>query len=175
MAFKLVIVTLSIIILSSSIIADNKLKIDKIKNNLTKKIIYNSIAWVESKNKVDAKSSDGSVGILQIKPVVITDVNRICKIKNLKNKYTLRDRLSEKKSAEIFWIYQEFYNSDINFNFLSKKDMEKIARKWNGGPKGHRKPQTKKYWKKVSERITYEIKGNNISDSVVKKMNWNLI
>ena len=36
-------------------------------------------------------------------------------------------------------------------------DLEILARKWNGGPKGHEKSATKKYWNKVNKRLKKEI------------------
>jgi len=37
-------------------------------------------------------------------------------------------------------------------------DMEIIARKWNGGPNGHKKRATKHYWKKVSKFVYQDLK-----------------
>ena len=130
---------------------------------IMKDLLYSSIVWVESKGNANAKSKDGSVGIIQIKPVMVKEVNRICKIRGLDKKFTLADRKNPSKSAEMFWIYQEFYNPGINRDSLSKEDMEIMARKWNGGPEGHRKKATKKYWKKVSKRVTVELEERNLA------------
>ena len=128
-----------------------------------KDVLYSSIVWVESKGNTNAKSRDGSVGIIQIKPVMVKEVNRICKIKGIDKRFTLADRKNPRKSAEMFWIYQEFYNPDLNRDSLSKHDMEIMARKWNGGPEGHRKKATKKYWKKVSKRLNIELEERNLA------------
>ena len=131
---------------------------------IMKDVLYSSIVWVESKGNANAKSKDGSVGIIQIKPVMVKEVNRICKIQGLDKKFTLADRKNPEKSAEMFWIYQEFYNPDINKDSLSKEDMEIMARKWNGGPNGHKKKATKKYWRKVSKRLNIELEERNLAD-----------
>ena len=133
------------------------------KGEVLKDVLYSSIVWVESKGNANAKSRDGSVGIVQIKPVMVKEVNRICKIKGIDKRFTLADRKNTAKSAEMFWIYQEFYNPDLNRDSLSKEDMEIMARKWNGGPEGHRKKGTKKYWRKVSKRVQVELEDRNLA------------
>jgi hypothetical protein len=130
---------------------------------IMKDVLYSSIVWVESKGNANAKSRDGSVGIIQIKPVMVKEVNRICKIRGIDKKFTLADRKSPAKSAEMFWIYQEFYNPDLNRDSISKHDMEIMARKWNGGPNGHIKRGTKKYWRKVSKRVSIELEDRNLA------------
>ena len=131
---------------------------------IMKDVLYSSIVWVESKGNANAKSRDGSVGIIQIKPVMVKEVNRICKIKGLDKKFTLADRKNPNKSEEMFWIYQEFYNPDLKRDSLSKSDLEMMARKWNGGPNGHKKKATKKYWRKVSKRLNIELEERNLAD-----------
>jgi len=133
------------------------------KGEVLKDVLYSSIVWVESKGNANAKSRDGSVGVIQIKPVMVKEVNRICKIQGLDKKFTLADRNNPVKSSEMFWIYQEFYNPDLNLDSLSKEDMAVLARKWNGGPNGHLKRTTNKYWRKVSNRVKIELEDRNIS------------
>lgn len=128
-----------------------------------KDVIFSSIAWIESTHNPKAVSRDGSVGIVQIKSVMVKEVNRICEMKGIEKKFTLADRKNKEKSEEMFWIYQRFYNPNINLNNISEKEMELIARKWNGGPKGHKKRATIKYWNKVNRRINYELDFGNFS------------
>ena len=130
---------------------------------IMKDVLYSSIVWVESKGNANAKSRDGSVGIIQIKPVMVKEVNRICKIQGIEKKFTLADRKNPRKSEEMFWIYQEFYNPDLNLDSLSHEDMAVLARKWNGGPNGDRKRATKKYWRKVFRRVNLELEERNIA------------
>lgn len=105
-------------------------------------LFLKSVITIESKGNSKAITKDGSAGILQIKPVMVKEVNRICKIKKVDKKFTLQDRFDVEKSIEMFWIYQNFYNKNASF--------EKMARDWNGGPNGHKKAKTKKYWRKVN-------------------------
>jgi hypothetical protein len=156
-------VTIALLVISAlALIAMSPLN----KGLVMKDVLYSSIVWVESKGNTNAKSRDGSVGIIQIKPVMVKEVNRICKIKRIDKRFTLADRKDPSKSSEMFWIYQEFYNPDINRDSLSKKDMEIMARKWNGGPEGHRKKATNKYWRKVSKRVNIELEERNLADAI---------
>lgn len=122
--------------------------------------LYSSIVWVESKGNTNAKSKDGAVGIVQIKPVMVAEVNRICRIVGSKKRYTLTDRLSATKSAEMFWIYQDFYHPELKKDSLSVAEVEILARAWNGGPNGHKIRATKKYWHKVCKKLTAKLEQN---------------
>jgi hypothetical protein len=127
------------------------------KNIEMKDVFFSSIAWIESSHNPKAKSKDGSIGIVQIKPVMVKEVNRICQLRGIDKRFTLADRQSKSKSKQMFWIYQKFYNPTVDFERLSQKEMEILARKWNGGPKGHIKNATKKYWRKVEKRVNFEL------------------
>ena len=101
--------------------------------------VVSAIAKVESKGNARAVNGD-AVGILQIRPVLVRDVNRILKLRNSTKRYTLNDRYDPQKSAEMFEIYQSFYNPTGN--------VEKAIRLWNGGS-GYTKAKTEKYYQKV--------------------------
>jgi hypothetical protein len=86
-----------------------------------------------------------AVGALQIRPIMIREVNRILKLKKSEIRYKRKDRFSRKKSIEMFLIWKEFHHKD--------SDFEKIARNWNGGPRGYKKSRTEYYWKKVEAEL----------------------
>ena len=86
-----------------------------------------------------------AVGALQIRPIMIREVNRILKLKKSEIRYKRKDRFSRKKSIEMFLIWKEFHHKD--------SDFEKIARNWNGGWNGYKKQSTLKYWYKVKEQL----------------------
>jgi hypothetical protein len=101
-----------------------------------------AIEMVESSGRADAVGDGGkAVGILQIHPVMVADVNRILG----EDRYTLADRLDPAKSREIFRVYSDHY--------AKCGDAEKVARNWNGGPRGHRKAATVAYWAKVQRAM----------------------
>lgn len=89
--------------------------------------VINAIAIVESNNNPRAVGGGGSVGLLQITPVLVKDVNHILTKQKSSKRYTLNDRLNPEKSKEMFVIIQEHYNPSHN--------IEKAIRLWNGGPK----------------------------------------
>lgn len=93
-----------------------------------------------------------SVGCLQIRPIMVREVNRILKLKGAKVRYKLKDRFSREKSIEMFMIWREFHYDDA--------DWEMIARAWNGGPMGYKKSRTLKYWKKVEQQISENTLGS---------------
>ena len=130
----------------------------EIKSVVVKNVLYSSIVWVESKGNATARSKDGSLGIVQILPVMVKEVNRICKMKGINKSFNLQDRLNPEKSEQMFWIFQNFYNPNINWETITMSDMEIIARKWNGGPNGHKKGATRHYWNKVSKMVYKDLK-----------------
>ena len=96
---------------------------------------------VESGGRADAIGDSGrAVGILQIWPEYVQDVNRISG-----KTYRLSDRYIPAKSREMARIYLMHYGKT--------KTMEQTARIHNGGPNGYKKPATLKYWAKVKREL----------------------
>ena len=93
----------------------------------------------------DKHLSSPSIGVLQIRPIMVREVNRILKIEGVEKRFTLKDRWSKEKSIEMFMIWQDYHHSD--------SDFESIARSWNGGSKGPENPRTLKYWEKVKQEL----------------------
>lgn len=86
-----------------------------------------------------------AVGALQIRPIMVREVNRILRIQKSSIRFTLKDRFDRDKTIEMFYIWKEYHHKD--------DDAETIARNWNGGPKGYRLNYTKKYWDKVEQQL----------------------
>lgn len=104
--------------------------------------LFEAICLVESNNSPTAVGDDGrAVGIAQIWPILVDDVNRIAG-----TSYTYEDRWSVAKSGEMFRIYSEHYASHHNDH-----SPEGIARRWNGGPDGHTQTATEPYWARVRQ------------------------
>jgi hypothetical protein len=76
---------------------------------------------------------------------MVREVNRICKKKGLKERFTLKDRFDREKSIHMFMIWKGYYHKDNNF--------EAIARSWNGGPRWKKIKRTEKYWAKVEQQL----------------------
>lgn len=86
-----------------------------------------------------------AVGALQIRPIMVREVNRILKIKKSDKRFKLSDRFSRDKTVEMFLIWKGYHHPDGGF--------ETIARNWNGGPRGYKNPRTEKYWAKVQQEL----------------------
>ena len=119
----------------------NIVKVDTIKRD----ILLEAIIVVESNGNDscigDKNLGRPSVGCLQIRPIMVREVNRLLRKQKIKKKYTLNDRYSRKKSIEMFYIWKDYHHSEDS--------DEVIARCWNGGPKGWKKKSTNYYWAKV--------------------------
>ena len=106
--------------------------------NLVKAIIY-----VESRDNDSAyNKSEDAVGCLQIRPIMVREVNRLLKKRKSSKQYTLLDRWDRQKSIEMFLVFTK------NISKLEAK-----ARCWNGGPKGMNRSATIKYWNKVKKEL----------------------
>jgi soluble lytic murein transglycosylase-like protein len=109
--------------------------------------VRTAIEQVESGGDANAVGDNGlAVGILQIHPTMVEDVNRILG----DTVFTLADRLDVERSREMFAVYSNHYTPC--------GDAEKVARRWNGGPRGDKKRATVKYWRKVSKALEGGVK-----------------
>lgn len=113
--------------------------------------LVDALIYVESKGNPlshgDLHLGEPSVGILQIRKVMVDDINRILRLQGSKKRYTYEDRYDEGKSLEMFVIYVKHYHGGFD-------DYEAIARTWNGGPLGNYKRSTDRYWEKVNTQLT---------------------
>ena len=97
---------------------------------------------VESKGKTDIVGDNGkAVGCLQMWKIMVRQVNQDLKSQGSNKRFTYNDRYDCEKSKEMFKIWVDCHHKDSS--------AEKIARNWNGGPKGFKQKKTIKYWNKV--------------------------
>lgn len=89
----------------------------------------------------DTHLGEPSIGVLQLRPIMVREVNRILKRQKSKKRFKLKDRFSREKSIEMFWIWKNYHHPEGGF--------ETIARNWNGGPRGYKNKRTEHYWAKV--------------------------
>ena len=122
---------------------------EKIVNNPN---LVEALIQVESNGKEkaigDTNLGEPSVGVLQIRPIMVEEVNRILKIKKKNKRFNLKDRFSKLKSIEMFKIWKNHYHKNST--------DEKIARCWNGGPLGWKSKSTLRYWSKVKKQLNNE-------------------
>lgn len=81
-------------------------------------IFIEALIWVESKGDEKAIGANDDVGVLQIRPIMVAEANRIIGY----DKYTLEDRFSREKSIEMWQVVQDYHNPE--------KDIEE-ALKWH--------------------------------------------
>ena len=115
--------------------------------DLMRDVLLPAIEEVESGGDSSAVGADGEVGILQIRPIMVEEVNRILGF----SEYSDKDRLDPTASRQMFIIYSMHWATHWEDNSL-----EGIARRWNGGPRGHLKKATEGYWDKVRARTWTE-------------------
>jgi len=112
-------------------------------------LLINALIHVESSGKSDAVGDthldSPSIGVLQIRPIMVREVNRILKKKDNKKRFKLKDRFDRNKSISMFMVWKNYYHK--------KSDIETISRCWNGGPRGYKRKQTLKYWAKVQTAL----------------------
>tara|TARA_R100000951_G_scaffold109933_1_gene107557 strand:- start:430 stop:948 length:519 start_codon:yes stop_codon:yes gene_type:complete len=99
--------------------------------------LYRALVEQESGGNPHAVGDGGrAVGVLQIHPIMVRDVNRILGY----DRWTLQDRWSAAESRAMLEVYLGHYGAT---------SYEEAARKWNGGPDGPSKEATVPYWEKV--------------------------
>jgi len=115
--------------------------------------LVSALIFVESRGNDSAVGDrhlvgNEAIGALQIRPIMVREVNRILKIQKSNKRFTLKDRFERDKSIEMFYIWKNYHHKD--------SEPEVIARNWNGGPKGYKVDRTKKYWNKVEKQLNNE-------------------
>lgn len=132
----------------------------KIANTTTKDHLLEAMIQVESRgveNSIgDKHLGKPSVGVLQIRPIMVREVNRILRKHKVKKKYSLDDRYNREYSIEMFYIWRFYHHPDAS--------DEVVARCWNGGPKGWKRKSTIHYWNKVKNEIEISKDGERKSN-----------
>ena len=119
---------------------------DKTEETIIEDPLIAAIIQVESGGDTLAYNlKEDAVGCLQIRPIMVREVNRLLG----KDSFTLKDRWSKAKSIQMFNILR---------SHLKGASDEEIARTWNGGYNGKNIPQTLQYWQKVKQYTQSNIK-----------------
>ena len=106
--------------------------------------LVDALIMVESNGNPNAYcKKEKAVGCLQIRPIMLREVNRILRKQKSDKRFTKEDRWDCGLSKEMFYIWVNYHHEDSS--------DEVIARCWNGGPRGYKKQSTKHYWQKVQE------------------------
>lgn len=111
-------------------------------------LLLAAMMFVESNGDAGAIGDGGrALGVLQIHAGVIADVNR-----RHGTDYKHEDALDPSKAIRICRLYLETYAIPACRGVAPERSREVLARIWNGGPNGHLKASTLKYWKKVAAK-----------------------
>jgi len=114
-----------------------------LKTNKPKSLV-DALILVESAGNPKAfNKKENAVGCLQIRPIMVREVNRILRKQKSELRYTKEDRWDCGLSKEMFYIWVNHHHP------ISNNEM--IARNWNGGPRGYKKQSTEHYWNKVQK------------------------
>lgn len=109
------------------------------------KPLVEALIHVESRGNSKAfNKKEDAAGCLQIRPIMVREVNRILRKQKSKQRFSLEDRWNCDTSKEMFYIWKNYHHSNSN--------NETIARNWNGGPHGYKNPKTEHYWNKVQKQ-----------------------
>ena len=106
--------------------------------------LVDALIMVESSGNPNAYcKKEKAVGCLQIRPIMLREVNRILRKQKSTKRFSLEDRWDCGLSKEMFYIWRSWHHEDSS--------NEVIARCWNGGPRGWKKKSTQHYWAKVKK------------------------
>jgi len=123
--------------------------------------LIQAMIMVESEGNDSAyHKGEKAAGCLQIRPIMVREVNRILEIQKSDLEYTLEDRWSREKSIEMFHIVNGYHNKNSTY--------EEIARAWNGGPNWFKKSLTKRYWKRVQKQLKKQQKNERSNTEFTK-------
>ena len=131
---KTLLITIAIVIVSSIYAYDSVPEVKTVHSQPTKMVedivkvagVIGAIIQVESRDNDSAyNKSEDAVGCLQIRPIMVREVNRLLKIRGDSRRYTLLNRWNRQKSIEMFLVYNKNISS-----------FEAKARRWNGGCRG---------------------------------------
>ena len=103
-------------------------------------LLLSALIQIESNGNDQAKGRHGELGALQIKPILVRDVNRL-----MGTHYTHAQVTNRATATFIANAYLSHYGKNLS--------DESLARLWQGGPKGLRKPSTRAYGRRVMRKL----------------------
>lgn len=124
----------------------------KTQTELTWDDFVSAVIYVESRGNDSAyNTKEDAVGCLQIRPIMVREVNRNLRKWNAPFRYTLDDRWDRQKSIDMFDIMAE--EVECCLDLTQMEFFEIVARKWNGGGRGHLKESTLVYWERIKNQL----------------------
>jgi hypothetical protein len=102
---------------------------------------------IESGGDDQARGRRGELGALQVRPCVVTDVNRIAG-----TSYRWAEMTNRWAALGVFRIYTGHYCSTERLG--REATNQDVARVWHGGPDGWKRRRTLAYWRRVQSKIS---------------------
>lgn len=103
-------------------------------------LLLSALIQIESNGNDHARGRHGELGALQIKPIMVRDVNRI-----MGTSYAHQQVTNRTIAVFIAQSYLAHYGRNLS--------DESLARLWQGGPKALRKPSTRAYGRRVMREL----------------------
>lgn len=113
-------------------------------------LLLSALIAIESGGDDLARGRHGELGPLQIKPIMVRDVNRI-----MGTSYVHAQVTNRATATFIANAYFAHYGRNLS--------DESLARIWQGGPRGHLKSSTRAYGKRVMRALQSMEDANRIS------------
>ena len=104
-------------------------------------LLLSALIQIESGGNDHARGRHGELGALQIRPILVRDVNRLTG-----SSYAHQQVTNRAISIAIASAYLAHYGRNLS--------DESLARIWQGGPSGHRKSSTRAYGKRVMRELS---------------------
>ena len=103
-------------------------------------LLLSALIQIESNGNDHAKGRHGELGALQIRPILVRDVNRI-----MGTSYAHAQVTNRTTATFIANAYLSHYGRNLS--------DESLARLWQGGPRGAKKSSTRAYARRVMREL----------------------
>jgi soluble lytic murein transglycosylase-like protein len=110
-------------------------------------LLLSALIQIESAGNDFARGRHGELGALQIKPIMVRDVNRI-----MGTHYAHQQVTNRAISTFIANAYLSHYGKNLS--------DESLARLWQGGPRGAKKSSTRAYVRRVMRELENQLSTN---------------
>lgn len=107
------------------------------------KIMFTVLLLAEN-SSVDNKE-ENAIGLYQMRPIYVEDVNRILKLWKDPREFVHEDARDAKKAQEMIKVYLTYYGNKHRIHVGRMPTARILGRIHNGGPKGYTKSSTIEY------------------------------
>jgi len=80
------------------------------------KVVIGMIQVESNGNDSAYNKSEEAVGCLQIRPIMVREVNRILKKQGKEHRFKMKDRWDRNKSLDMFWVWKDYHHPNSEEN-----------------------------------------------------------